>query len=266
MSRNPNTRLQRRDERAARHPGNAQRARRDRGSKTAVRGPGGGIPLTTIFIGAGVVAIVAMLFYAVTQSNNTDSGPPKWLTAQLDDSTDLPGVYYAPHPGADGVFDSGTNPASDDRLHSATGANVPICTEQQIADNKLSDPSYGAAGVCYTSNPPTSGPHSNTPAQFKNLENPGLKEDILHSMEHGGVYIWYNTDDQAAIDMIKSVVNDNVDRRRFVGSTVYAGMEPGTIAITSWTRLDKFSVSELTRDRLQDFIDAHHKRFNPEGF
>jgi hypothetical protein len=43
-------------------------------------------------------------------------------------------------------------------------------------------------------------------------------------------------------------------------------MEPETIAITSWTRLDKFPVSELTKERLQTFIDANHKRFNPEGF
>ena len=63
-------------------------------------------------------------------------------------------------------------------------------------------------------------------------------------MEHGGVYIWYNTDDPDAIKLIKDLVNDNTDRRRFVGSTIYTGMESDTIAITSWSRLDKFPVSE----------------------
>ena len=43
-------------------------------------------------------------------------------------------------------------------------------------------------------------------------------------------------------------------------------MEPKTIAITSWTRLDKFPVAEPTEERLQRFIDENHKRFNPEGF
>jgi hypothetical protein len=43
-------------------------------------------------------------------------------------------------------------------------------------------------------------------------------------------------------------------------------MEPETVAITSWTRIDKFPVSELTRERLQEFVDDHNKRFNPEGF
>jgi hypothetical protein len=51
-----------------------------------------------------------------------------------------------------------------------------------------------------------------------------------------------------------------------VGSTIYTGMEDETIAITSWTRIDKFPVSELTEERLKNFINENHKRFNPEGF
>jgi hypothetical protein len=137
---------------------------------------------------------------------------------------------------------------------------IPSCTQEQIDAGNVSDP------LCYTSNPPTSGPHSSTPQGFTNLENPAPKENIVHSMEHGGVFVWYNTTDQDAIDLVKRVVQENDDRRRFVGSTIYTGMEDETIAITSWTRLDKFPVSELTEERLQEFIDANHKRFNPEGF
>jgi hypothetical protein len=204
-----------------------------------------------------VVAVIAMVVYAVTQATS-DAGPSqgeKALQAELDDDPNIPGVYYPPHPGADGEL--GT---TDDRIHFAPGTVVPICTQQQIDSGNISDP------LCYTSNPPTSGPHSSTPQGFTNLVNPAPKENILHSMEHGGVFVWYNTSDQDAIDLIKSVVQDNIDRRRFVGSTIYTDMEPETIAITSWTRLDKFPVSELTRERIQQFIDANHKRFNPEGF
>jgi hypothetical protein len=43
-------------------------------------------------------------------------------------------------------------------------------------------------------------------------------------------------------------------------------MEPNTIALTSWTRLDKFPVSEFNRNRVSTFIEEHNKRFNPEGF
>jgi hypothetical protein len=211
--------------------------------------------MSMILAGIGAVGIVALIVYAVIQTTNVDSGPPDWQLAQADDDPTIPGVYYAPHPGPDG------EPlTTDDRLHYAPGTVIPFCTDEQTASGNISDP------LCYTSNPPTSGPHSSTPQGFTNLENPAPKENIVHSMEHGGVYIWYNTTDQAAIDLIKSVVDENTDRRRFVGSTIYNDMEDETIAITSWTRLDKFPVSELTSERLQEFIDANHKRFNPEGF
>ncbi|HLG12234.1 MAG TPA: DUF3105 domain-containing protein [Dehalococcoidia bacterium] len=255
MSRNPNTRLQRRDERAARHPGNVQRVRRDRGSSTAVRGPGRGIPITAVLIAAGVIAIVAMLVYAVTQSDNVNTGPSASQKAQDDADPNIPGVYYAPHPGPDGQLNT-----QDDRLHYAPGTLIPICTQAQLDEKNYVNP------LCYTSNPPTSGPHSNTPMPFKVLDNPAPKENLLHNMEHGGVVVWYNTTDQAAIDELKSITNDNIDRRRFVVMTQYTEMEPETVAVTSWTRLDKFPVGDLTKKRVQDFIDENHKRFNPEGF
>ena len=46
----------------------------------------------------------------------------------------------------------------------------------------------------------------------------------------------------------------------------YSDMEPDTIAITSWSRIDKFGVEDYSLDRVEGFIDAHYKRFNPEGF
>ena len=52
----------------------------------------------------------------------------------------------------------------------------------------------------YNSNPPTSGPHSATPMPFKVLDNPAPKENLVHNMEHGGVVVWYNTDDAGVID------------------------------------------------------------------
>ncbi len=191
----------------------------------------------------------------MTQAGNTDSVARAAQLAELDDDPSIPGVYFPPHPGADGQPET-----QDERQHYAPATVIPFCSQEQIDSGNTSDP------LCYTSNPPTSGPHSSTPQGFTNLENPAPKENIVHSMEHGGVFVWYNTSDEDAIDLIKSVVSENGDMRRFVGSTIYTEMEEETIAITSWTRLDKFPVSELTEERLQEFIDANHKRFNPEDF
>lgn len=251
--------MQRREERAARLPASAPRPRRERPAprqSSRVGGFLGRVSFTAVAAAIGIIVLAAGLVYAVTQADNpAETSGQKAIEAQLDDDPNIPGTYIPPHPGADGQV--GTR---DDRSHLPAGTSIPICSQAQLDAKNYSNP------LCYHSNPPTSGPHSETPAQFRNLQNPARKEDVLHSMEHGGVFIWYNTSNQEAIDLIKSVVDDNVDRRRFVGSTIYSDMEPETIAITSWTRLDKFPVSELTKERLQRFINENHKRFNPEGF
>jgi hypothetical protein len=210
-------------------------------------------------LGAAVVA--AILFYAVTQSSSAPGDQtPGYITAMLNDSGSLPGEYIPPHPGADGQLctDVSCLGTSDDRAHFGNGVTRPICTQEQLNSNNIAE--------CYTSNPPTSGPHASSPAQFKVLENPAPKENLLHSMEHGAVVVWYNTQDQTVIDRLTDIVNDELDRRRLLVMSEYTEMEPDTIALTAWSRLDKFPVSELDRDRVEDFIEAHNKRFNPEGF
>jgi hypothetical protein len=48
--------------------------------------------------------------------------------------------------------------------------------------------------------------------------------------------------------------------------SAYDGMEPETIALTAWTRLDKFPAGQFDAGRVRAFILAHNKRFNPENF
>jgi Protein of unknown function (DUF3105) len=262
LSKRQNSRLQRRDERAARLPGGVPSSRRARSARPQGRKASGlldSIPWIPVAVIAGVALVAAFIVYAAGQQGNVDA-TIDWLEAERDSSSSLPGQYFPPHAGTDGVNDTATNPNSDDRRHFAPGTIIPICTQEQLDSGQVGNP------VCYTSNPPTSGPHSQTPEQFRVLENERPKENLIHNMEHGGVVIWYNTDDQGAIDLLKSVAQDNIDRRRFVVMSRYSGMEPDTVAVTAWTRLDKFPVGQLTEDRVQDFIDAHHKRFNPEGF
>ncbi len=175
--------------------------------------------------------------------------------AELDADPALPGTYFPPHPGRDGVF-----PSDDDRDHLAEDTFVPICTQAQIDANDISLP------LCYTSNPPTSGPHAGSPVPFRVLGRAVPKENLVHNMEHSGVVVWYNTGDAAVIAELAAIVNQELERGRLVVMSAYAGMEPETIALTAWTRLDKFPVGELERQRLIDFIEEHQRRFNPEGF
>jgi hypothetical protein len=258
-------RLERRAEREARENrgGSAPRSRRQRpvakkvdsGGPSFLPGPLRNMSGQALGISIIVVLMGAFLIYGVVALSASSDSTPDWVTAQMDDDPDLPGEYIPPHPGADGKLNT-----SDDRNHFGTGTVVPICTQEQIDSGNVSNP------LCYTSNPPTSGPHADQPMPFGVLKNPAPKENLLHNMEHGGIVIWYNTTNQDVIDQINKLTQDNWDRRRFVVSSAYSGMEPETIAVTAWTRMDKFPVSDFNTKRISDFISEHQKRFNPEGF
>jgi hypothetical protein len=207
--------------------------------------------------------IVGVLVYAVTQANqDPDLGPTGWQEAQANSDAKLPGAYIAPHPGEDARLctDATCVGAMDDRNHVANGTLIPICTAEQITSGQISNP------VCYNSNPPTSGPHAASPMPFRVLENPAPKENLVHNMEHGAVVVWYNTSNQDVIRQLESIVNNAIDRRKLVVMSRYPELESDTIALTAWTRLDKFSAAQFERKRVQDFIDEHDRRFNPEGF
>jgi hypothetical protein len=249
-------RLERRAERAGKQVGAAPKPYRQRGGprRSPIKvGGGGGFNWTLVLGATAVMVIGAIVIYAIIQSTSGSASTPDYVKAELDDSPNLPGQYIKPNPGPDGVL-----PSADDRQHFGDGINWPFCTDEQIAS--------GDVGQCYTSNPPTSGWHSGNPAAFQVYENPVPKENAVHSMEHGGVVIWYNTSDQQIIDQLAQIWKDETARRKLVVVTKYTDMEPDTIAVTAWTRLDKFPVSEFNKKRIVDFIEAHSKRFNPEGF
>ena len=122
----------------------------------------------------------------------------------------------------------------------------------------------------YNSNPPTSEPHG--PAVDWGVhDQPVAREALVHSMEHGGVVILYDCaagvplDDaqcRALRDQLAAVVNSNLSNRKLVLVVPYAGLEH-RIALTAWRTLD--TLDELDAARIQAFIDAYERLFNPEG-
>ena len=102
---------------------------------------------------------------------------------------------------------------------------------------------------------------------FKVLENPAPKENLVHNMEHGGVVIWYNTDDQDVIKQLADTINDEIDRRKLVVmSQVHGdGAEHDRRDLLDASGQVPASATS-TRSAWSDFIEANSKRFNPEGF
>ncbi len=114
--------------------------------------------------------------------------------------------------------------------------------------------------VPYNSDPPTSGPHLPYIAPWGLHTKPLPKELQVHNLEDGGVVVNYRPECEAQVlEPLKAVVARYRER---VLLTPYPGLDR-CIALTAWTRIDKFD--QLDERRVVRFIDAyrgidHHPR------
>lgn len=113
--------------------------------------------------------------------------------------------------------------------------------------------------IDYNSNPPTSGPHYGTPAR------PGFREiiiedgNLIHSMEHGLVWVSYHPSIGEEVEKLSDITSP------FVVITKRDANDED-IAIASWGRLDTFNLEDGTIDaddlqRINDFV----KRYANKG-
>lgn len=209
-----------------------------------------GWPLVAL---AGVGAVVAVVVFLVIQSGGSSTNySEEDLAAEADDSTSLPGEYV-------NLLDIYGGPYPETAGHVRTQVDYE-------ADGNTNPPAGGPhwSGGC-TDEPSTSPPFCG-PAQWGIYRNAWEPETLVHNMEHGGVVVWYNSADQSARDELEAIVTDKLPDVALVVLAPYPDMEEETVALTSWSRIDKFPVADLTAERVNAFIDAHVRRFNPEHF
>jgi hypothetical protein len=113
--------------------------------------------------------------------------------------------------------------------------------------------------VAYNSDPPTSGPHLPYIAPWGVHTRPIPIELQVHNLEDGGVVVQYNCDCPDVADKLRSIVRKY---DKYVLLAPYPTMN-SRIALTAWTRLDRFDVFD--EKRIVRFIEAyrgidHHKR------
>jgi len=107
----------------------------------------------------------------------------------------------------------------------------------------------------YNSDPPTSGPHVPQIATWGIHPDPIPKEFLVHNLEDGGVTIQYNC--PAAEPSCKDLTDklSGIARRyNHIILAPYPGMS-NKIALTAWTRIDKFD--EFDEPRIVRFIEAY---------
>jgi len=116
----------------------------------------------------------------------------------------------------------------------------------------------------YNSNPATSGPHLPPVPRPGIYTTPLVPEGFGHYMEHGGVWLVYNCPDGCPEDLeiLKQITNNAIDNNRPVALAPYNLMDE-KIAVVAWQWLLK--MNELDRTKINEFINRHACRYNPEG-
>ena len=224
------------------------------------------IPWIPVAIVVGVVIVVALVGYLIYQIGQP-AGNRFAEAAQIeaDPAPGLPGQYVNIPKIYSGFYGNrdGTN----------TGEHISR-EEDYTSDCSEEDPT-----LC-NSTPPTGGPHWGSsacpddpeaapafcgPAPWGIFRKPWDAGTLLHNMEHGGVVLWYNTSDKDLVSELEKLIEGRLGRGELLVMAPYPEMEAEHIALTGWARIDKFPVSEYSKDRVDTFIDAMRCRFNPES-
>ena len=98
--------------------------------------------------------------------------------------------------------------------------------------------------------PPSTGDHSSSPAPCRVYTEPAQAEGLLHSLEHGGVWITYRPDLPA--DQVEQLTSEFA--RQNVAISPYEGQE-AAVSLQAWAR--RLSVEGPDDPRIGQFLDAY---------
>src|SRR3989339_880389 len=128
------------------------------------------------------------------------------------------------------------------------GEEVAIQGQEHIA--------VGASHPEYNSNPPTSGWHYVQPANWGVSQTELPDEQVIHNLEHGGIWISYTGIDDATKTALEKIAKSN--------SKVIVtprSKNDAAIVLASWGRLQKLQT--LDEQAILAFIDANSNK-SPE--
>lgn len=116
----------------------------------------------------------------------------------------------------------------------------------------------------YNSNPPTSGPHYATPANWGVYDYEANDKIFIHNLEHGGIWISYRPGiSPQVVEDLKAVVNE------FGGSKIVMAPRSANdadIAVAAWTHLVKIDhVGQMLTDEEKDRIRSFYRAYKNRG-
>lgn len=113
----------------------------------------------------------------------------------------------------------------------------------------------GAPHPPYQTNPPTSGPHYPTPANWGIYTETLPDEQIVHNLEHGGVWISYkDPSDKTLVASLTALAKEY--KSKIILEPRPANDSP--IALVAWQRLEK--LEKFNEAAVREFIKAYKDR------
>jgi hypothetical protein len=213
----------------------------------------------------GVVAVVGLLAYLVWQGTqpegNSFAGAAR---TEADPAPDLPGefvnlqkIYGGSYGATEGPNTAEHVTRDVDYVNDCAADDETVCNTNPPAGG----PHWGSSAC---PEDPTDAPPYCGPVGWGLYREPWPAEALVHNMEHGGLVLWYNTTNQEIIDELEDIAERELNGEKLFVMAPYPDMEPETIALTAWARIDKFPVSEYSEERVDNFIEKLKCRFNPE--
>ncbi len=236
-----------------------RRGRGGRGPAKSSKRQGFRVPWIPVGIAGGIAAVIILVLFLVVQANQTGSdSQSEWVEMEADPAPDLPGEFV----DLQEIY-GGTYGAHGDN---ATARHLTRDIDYE-ADGNTTPPAGGphwGSGAC--PDDPSAAPVFCGPAPWGIYREPWEPEVLVHNTEHGGVVLWYNTTNQEIIGEMEELIRNRLEDGDILVMAPYPDMEEEYIALTSWARIDKFPVTEYSKPRVEDFINVHLRRFNPEDF
>ncbi len=115
--------------------------------------------------------------------------------------------------------------------------------------------------VNYNSNPPTSGPHYANPQPAGIYNEPVPDGNLIHSMEHGAVILWYKSNlSKDKVNELKEIFKGiSIDKKIMLPRENLKV----PVALTSWGRLLKLQT--INKTQIKKFMETNYNRAPEEA-
>jgi hypothetical protein len=108
----------------------------------------------------------------------------------------------------------------------------------------------GTAHEAYNSNPPSNGPHYDTPAQCKIYENEVVDESAVHSLEHGAVWVTYKDKTNTSLrDQLTALIKEEGSGKILLSPRA---KNESAIGLASWGRV--LNLDSFDKQKIADYI------------